>query len=195
MWPPDDDLLAAWRRLVADPDTGGAFAEFVLSPLLAEVARYAPAADPGDHLSAAGDAVLAVLRDPGGYDPSQSPLRSYLRLIAGRKLINHRERDRKHRDNRIPLAAVEDDLPDGNRQGEGDDLPDFDSPALRPVVDSLSADERRVFDLMRAGERATAAFAHALGIADRPTGEQAAEVKRVKERVFKRLQRAAGREA
>ena len=43
---------------------------------------------------------------------------------------------------------------------------------------------------MRLGERKTAAYALALGIADRPAAEQRREVKRVKDRLQKRLERA-----
>ena len=39
MWPPDDELCAAWRRLAADPTTAGAFAELVLPPLEADLRR------------------------------------------------------------------------------------------------------------------------------------------------------------
>lgn len=189
MWPPDAELLAAWRRLVADPDTAGAFAALVLRPLAADLARRNPAADPADLDTAAGDAVLSLLRDPGKYDPARSPLAAYLGLAARGDLLNLWARQRRAARGRVPLDSVELDPPARNEDGGGD-LPGFDSPGLGAVIASLTDAERRVFDLMRAGERATAAFAHALGVADRPPAEQAAEVKRAKERVLKRLQRA-----
>jgi hypothetical protein len=45
---------------------------------------------------------------------------------------------------------------------------------------------------MRAGEKRTEAFAAVLGVADRPADEREREVHRVKGRIIKRLNRAAG---
>ena len=62
-----------------------------------------------------------------------------------------------------------------------------------------NAESRRGFiapmwELMGEGERRTAVFARALGLEDRPPGEQEREVKRVKDRIKKRMQRAGGRD-
>ena len=46
MWPPDDELLTAWQRLVADPAAAGPFAELVLRPLEADLARQFPTPTP-----------------------------------------------------------------------------------------------------------------------------------------------------
>jgi hypothetical protein len=46
---------------------------------------------------------------------------------------------------------------------------------------------------MLAGERATSAFAEAIGKANLPAAEQEREVKRVKDRVKKRLERGGGK--
>ena len=45
---------------------------------------------------------------------------------------------------------------------------------------------------MLAGERRTAVFAAAVGLSDRSLREQAQEVKRVKDRIKKRIERAGG---
>jgi hypothetical protein len=47
-------------------------------------------------------------------------------------------------------------------------------------------------DLMREGEKRTVVFADAAGFSDLPPEEQAREVKRVKDRIKKRIQRAGG---
>lgn len=62
-------------------------------------------------------------------------------------------------------------------------------PPLAAAVAELSDADRAVLALMREGERATAKFAAALGLAG-PPAEQAAEVKRVKDRIIARLKRA-----
>ena len=63
----------------------------------------------------------------------------------------------------------------------------------QPKLGSFTATEQAVFELMRTGERETAAYVPVLGIEHLPEAEQRREVKRVKERILKRLQRAGGR--
>ena len=192
MWPADDTLVDAWAALVADPDTAAAFAELVLGPLTDALARREPLADEDDISTAAGDAVLAVLKRPELYDPARLPLHKYLQLIARRKLMTVWSAGKKHRAGRIPWDAVELDLPARNEETEDDDSPSFDTPELQAVIAGLSVAERAVFDLLLTDERRTAAFAEALGIAGLPVPEQEAEVKRAKDRIKARLKRAAG---
>lgn len=190
MWPPDAELLAAWRVLVADPDVGGAFADLAFGPLAADLARRFPRADPADLDTAAGDSLLAFLKRPARYDPGRSPLPAFLRLIARRKLSHLLAAGRRHRAGRIPWDAVEDDLPGRNPEGAGDDLPGLDAPGVKAAIDDLSGDDRVVWELMLDGESKTPVFAAALGLADRPAAEQAAAVYRVKDRIKQRLKRA-----
>jgi DNA-directed RNA polymerase specialized sigma24 family protein len=190
MWPPDDELLAAWRRLVADPDTAGAFAGAVLPPLEADLARQFRRADPHDVTTAAGDAVLAFLRRPETFDPAKGSLPGFLRLAARRDLINLLNKEKRHHRGQIPWEAVELTHPDRNDGVEVEML--ADSPAVRAVVDALPEADRRVYDLMCDGERDTAVFATVLEIADRPADVQSDEVKRAKDRVKARLRRAGG---
>ncbi len=186
----DDVWLGAWRRLVADPDEGGAFAALVHGPLTDALEDRYPWADPHAVATAVGDAVLAFLRRPAAYDLGRLPLFRYLLLIARRRLSHQREREGRHHRGRIPWDAVELAAPAGN-EWEEDEL-SFQSADLQPVLASLSDAERRVLELMRDGERSTAAFVAALGLADRPVGEREAVVKRVKDRIKARLKRAAG---
>jgi len=191
MWLPDDTLLAAWTRLIDDPDTAAAFAELVLEPLADELAWRVPPATPDEVATAAEIAVLAVIKRPERYDPARLPLPAYLLMIARRKLKTAQTAERRHHKSRIPWDSVEDRLPAQNEDGE-DDGPSFDAPELRAVIAAFTPAERRALDLQRGGERRTAVFADALGIADRPAAEQEAEVKRVKDRILKRLRRAVG---
>jgi hypothetical protein len=62
---------------------------------------------------------------------------------------------------------------------------------LAAVRGAFSAEELRVVMLMLDGERSTDACARVLGLADLPAPEQAREVKRVKDRLGKRLRRLA----
>ena len=61
---------------------------------------------------------------------------------------------------------------------------------LDAKIADLSPEEAQVFRLMREGVRATAAYAEALGIANRPPAEQKATVKQVKDRLLKRMKRS-----
>jgi DNA-directed RNA polymerase specialized sigma24 family protein len=188
MWPPDDQLCDAVRRLVADPTTAGAFAELVLPPLEADLRRHFPRTDPHAVTEAADWAVAAFLRTPTAFDPARGPLPAFLRLAARRDLINILRQDDRHHRGRIPWAGVELAHPAGN---EGEVAETFAGhPELAAAVAGLDEADRAVFELMLDGERDTAVFAAVLGIADRPADEQFDEVKRAKDRVKARLKRA-----
>lgn len=188
MWPSEDELLAGLQAVVADPTSAGVFAESILGPLTIDLGRRFPRAHPDDITTAADDAVLAVLRNPGAFDPTRGPLAGFLRLIARRDLSNLLDKETRHRRGRIPWAAVELAVPARNDRDE--DAPDWSG--LESALDGLSAEDRSVFELMRDGERDTTMFAAALGITDLPTDERTAIVKRAKDRVKARLKRAGG---
>jgi DNA-directed RNA polymerase specialized sigma24 family protein len=190
MWPPDDGLRDSWLRLVADPDTAGAFAAVVLPPLEADLARQFPHADPHDLTTAADWAVVAFLRNPTAYDPSRAPLPAFLRLAARGDYLNIRSGEGRHHRRRIPWDGVELTHPDRKEWEEVASLADH--PAVLAAIEVLPAEDRPVFELLLDGERDTAVFAGALGIADRPADEQADEVKRAKDRIKARLKRAGG---
>lgn len=190
-WPADDDLLAAWGRLAGDPTAGTAFLVVAMPPLVRHLSAGWPAADPHAVESAAADALLWLVKNPGRYDPGRSPLPAFLLLVARRRLSNLLAAERRHRAGKIPWDDVEHALVGGN-EGEGDDAPSFGHPGLQAVIAALSETDRRLFDLMRGGERGTAAFAAVLGVADRPADEREREVKRAKDRIKARLKRAAG---
>jgi DNA-directed RNA polymerase specialized sigma24 family protein len=190
-WPPDDELLEAWRRLVADPDTGTAFVDAVHRPLVAALAGRQRNAHPDDVYTAASNALLWFLEHADRYDPDQSPLRSFMLLVAERRLLNVIASEARHRRRTISGDFVE-DLADERNDGVDDDPLSFDRPELQPVIAALSDVERRVLDLMRGGERDTPVFAEVLGITDGSADEQRHEVKKVKDRIIARLRRAAG---
>ena len=187
-WPPADVLLGAWRRLVEDPDAAAEFAALVLPLLVAGLADRNRGTHPDDVATAAGDAVLAFLKRPGAYDPDRLPLANYLSFIAKRRLQNQWTAERRHHAGRIPWDSVE--LDAAGRNHEGDDSPALDGPELAAVRSQFTDGERRVFELMRDGERRTEAFADALGVAGDP--DAAVHVKRAKDRIKARLKRAAG---
>ena len=187
-WPPADALLGAWRQLIEDPDTAAQFAALVLPPLASALAARNRRADPDDVTAATGDAVLAFLKRPAAYDPARLPLASYLLLIAKRRLLNRLDAEGRHHVGRIPWDCVELDVAGRNEEEEAAET--LDGPELAAVRAQFTDGERRVFQLMRDGERRTAAFAEVLGVAG--DSDSAAVVKRAKDRILARLKRAAG---
>jgi len=190
-WPPDDELLEEWRRLVADSDTGTEFVDAVHAPLVVSLAARRRNADPDAVFTAASDALLWFVEHAGRYDPNRSPLKLFLLMVAERKLLNVIESDLRHRRRTVSGDFIEHAADERNEQVDDDSL-SFDAPELQPVLAALSDVERRVLDLMRGGERATGVFAEVLGITGRSPDGQRHEVKKAKDRILARLRRAAG---
>jgi DNA-directed RNA polymerase specialized sigma24 family protein len=195
-WPDPDVALALWRGLPNDPTAptydAAATADFCaafLGPLGAHLTARWPHAD--EHLvqEAAERAVLEALRRPDGYNPALSPLRAYLCRAARRDLSNLVRAEGRHHRGRIPFDLVADAGAPGNE--EEDDLwASLADPRVAAVLAALDPVERAVWELMLAGERATAEYIPILNITNWPTDEQEREAKRVKDRIKKRLQRA-----
>lgn len=192
-WPEPDELAALYAGLVAGaPLAPSDLAAAALEPLAASLRHQFPGADEHDCRSAAIDAIWDLIQNPAAYDPTRRGLRGFLQMAAAGDFRNFRRRQRKHHAGRESSECVE--LAADERNTLPDDTgPSFDDPPLAVEIDSFAADERAVFELMREGERDTPVFAAALGLGHLSPAEQADAVKRVKDRIKKRLQRAAGR--
>jgi DNA-directed RNA polymerase specialized sigma24 family protein len=192
-WPSPEEAAALFARLVAgDPLAPPVLAEAFLDPLVAHLRIKYPRVDDHAHRAAAADAIISLLKSPAQFDPAQRTLAGYLRMSAEGDLLNFLNREKKHHDRRENWDPVEHDTADRNSGEAGEsDLPSFDHPALAAVIRGLSDVERRVFELLVAGERGTEVFAAALGLADVSPDEQEASVKRAKDRIKQRLKRAA----
>jgi sigma-70-like protein len=212
---PADATAAAhqelYRRLLdGDAVAPSDLAEAFLDQLAAELQRYNPQIDPHLCTEAAEDAILALIKNPRSYNPARGiALLGYLRMSAKGDLQNRQRKERRHADRRAGLEAVELAPAAGKclQDGEADPLQILvrweeieemiaTIPAVPAVVlDGLTEQERTVLELMRRGERRTAAYARALCIVDLPFTEQQRRAKQVKDRLQKRLQRAGyGRE-
>lgn len=191
-WPDPEVCAALYQQLAAggDPVAQSEFAAALLDPLVAFLRATRRGADDHAVQTAAEDAVLSVIHRPAVYDPTKGTLIAFLRMAAVADLGNLRTKEVRHQRYREDRECVE--LPDAaGNTSTSDELPSLDHPALAEVLAALDPTEQRVFELMRAGERRTEAYVPVLGIGGRPTAEHAAEVKRAKERIMKRLQRAA----
>lgn len=192
-WPDPETVADLYNRLCAgDRLAHSEFITAVLDPLAGDLRRWHRGADGHACITAAEDAVLALLHNPAIYDPAKRGLIGFLRMSAEGDLFNALQKEQKHHANRENRDCVE--LPEGDGNSVADepanDLPSFDEPSVAAEIASFTAPERAAFELMRAGERRTTAFAAALGIEHLPADEQAGEAKRVKDRIIKRLQRA-----
>jgi hypothetical protein len=192
-WPEEDELAALHRRLCeGEPLAVSDFLAAVFEPLACHLRRWRPGADEHACLTAAGDAALALVRNPAIYDPARRTLKGFLCMAAECDLLNELEKEARHHRNRDHPDCVE-LAPDGRNPLPGSaegEQPSFDDPRLAAEIARFTPAERAVFELMRAGERLTAAYVPALGVGHLPKDEQEREVKRAKDRITKRLQRA-----
>jgi hypothetical protein len=196
-WPGANDLAAILNLLhTGDPLARSDFADAVMEPLVSHLRRCRVEADDDAYWTAAGDAVLSVINNPAVYDPNRGPLRSFLCMSAEGDLRNALKRERRHHTGRENRDCVELAAADGNTRQESRvvDGRSFDDPEVAAEVAGFSSADHGVFELMRGGERETAAFAPVLGVGHLPRDEQSRAVKRAKDRIIKRLRRV-GRKA
>jgi hypothetical protein len=199
-FPCAEEGLALHLRLCAgdDPVAVADLYRVYLGPLSAWLEARCPCLDPHLWQTAAEDAVMTYAMRPSAYDPRRAGLAAYLRLAARGDLLNILRAQNKHRQKRIAWSAVEQAADAGN-VFESDPEPleqlarEEEAAAARVVLCAVAQtctdEERRVLDLMLAGEHKTDAFAVALGLADRPAAEQRRAVKKVKDRLKQRLKR------
>jgi hypothetical protein len=159
---------------------------------------------------AAVTACVSYMKRPAQYDPARAPggLLQYLIMAAHRDLLNARSRIQRQGEAE-PLSLVELRAQRRNTQlrlvqvagagQEGNPEETLDAQqrtaelrAQLAAQEALMATEaeRMVLRLMAAGERDTPVFAQALGIGALPPEVQQREVKRVKDKIKKRLERA-----
>jgi DNA-directed RNA polymerase specialized sigma24 family protein len=189
-FPPPAEGLALHRRLTAadDPVAPADFARAYLEPLAAALGRKFPRTDPHLVEQAAAEALLGVIKRPGCYAPGGRQLRGYLLMAARADLLNLLRAEQRHQTGRTPLDRVELPAAGGNQSTVGDGparLSDY--PVLAAVRAALPEPDRRVLDLMCQGERRWEAFAAVLGVGDRPRAEWRPAVKRVTDRITRRL--------
>lgn len=193
-FPSAEDAMRLHERLLTDdPFASLEVCEAFLAPLTNRLERASPGADPHQLAEAAETALLDYCDAPQKYKPHQSALASYLLMLARADLANLQQRESR-RQRRRELVELE-RLP-GNTSQEQPLLrlvEQEETIAMRAAVDAVAAEanpkERCVLRLITEGAKATAPFAEALGITDRPVEEQQDEVLREKDKMKKRLKR------
>jgi hypothetical protein len=202
LFPSQEEGLSIHRRLLeGDPIAPSDLAALFLGPLADWLIRHnRRSIDPDFCVEAAEETVLALIHNPASWNPGRQGLPAYLRMAAHRDLLNILARESRHRRGRQSLEAVELSSHAGKYLGQEDDpsrhlqLEEAVREARNGIPASLreglTAQERVVLDLMLQGERKTEFYARACGIGHLSIKEQRREVKRVKERLQKRWDRA-----
>lgn len=197
-----EDALCLHRRLLERDPVGPAdFAAAFLKPLIAWLQTTHAGVDPMACEEAADEAIVGLLNNPTAYDPDRLGVEAFLRMAAQRDLLNLLRKERRHHRNRRDLKVVEHASADGKYLMREDDpslpLQIEEAKEHRTPPDALwqplTDVERRFWEQMEQGEWRTPAFAIILGITHLPASEQRREVKRVKDRLKKRLERSGGK--
>jgi DNA-directed RNA polymerase specialized sigma24 family protein len=205
--PSASEALVLWEHLRDhDPTATADLVDAYLDHLTETLLKQNPRIDPHFCITAAEDALISLFKNPDSYNPRRLPLDRYLAMSARGDLRNALAKETRARIGQIPFSDVELSTDAGNYQSEETTDPlelienrDFlAATEVAPVVpmetlDGLSPEEARVFELQQVGERRTFVFARALGLAGLSPMEQAREVKRVKDRLKKRLERGRGK--
>ncbi len=168
-----------------------------LPGLLTYLQRRFSRVDPHLCEEAAATTLIDYVKAPERFDPSRGELGRYLQMSARRDLFNLLRRERRQRPGHVLRFSVEIVEEHGNPFQEDEPLDrlvrDEEAAQRDALLRSIEAEcdepERRVLRLMLEGEADTAAFAAALGIGHHSAEEQARAVKRVKDRIKKRIGR------
>jgi RNA polymerase sigma-70 factor (ECF subfamily) len=197
-----EDALTLYRRLLErDPVAPADFAAAFLKPLIAWLQSTNSGVDPMACAEAADEAIICFLNNVSGYDPQRLGVEAFLRMAAQRDLQNLLRKERRHHHHRHDWNVVEHASEYGKYLGMDDD------PSLRLQIEEarqrqappdevwqkLTEAERRCWEQMQQGERSHSVFAIILGVTHLPEDEQRREVKRVKDRLKKRQERAGGK--
>jgi len=200
----DDELLLHGRLVAADPTATADLAEQYLAPLIEWLVGHNDR-----HVSkelfeeAASEALVSLMKRPQSFRPERSsgarPLFSYLCMSAQRDFQNILLRERRHTEGRRSLDSVEHSPDAWKYLGRDDDpaltlviheeLTQGDQNILAPALDGLSDEEQQALRLMLDGERKTDVFARVLRLDHLPKPEREREVKRVKDKLKKRIER------
>jgi hypothetical protein len=198
--PSRKEELDLHRRLAdLDPTAPVDVAVAYLTPLIHWLAKFHKRAPEDLRNEAAEDAICNLSRDPGTYDPSRGKsLWGFLKMSAAGDLINAlaKEKRNKKAENLVELSMVDGkcslgDEGDPSVTAENCEEARIIKIKILPVVrKGLSDKELRVLDLILDGEKKTDVYAEACGISHLPKDEQEKEVKRIKGKVNKRIERA-----
>jgi RNA polymerase sigma-70 factor (ECF subfamily) len=180
------ELHAALVR--GDPTASARIFEALLDPLVERLIYKWKTLDLQKLEDQATDSLIGYVSNPQRYDPQRASLLTYLTLDADGDLKNAYRSSRHDREQLT--SDVEDALSQRNETTDVELSVEDDRVFLARLQEAFPDEcDRRVIYLLLEGERSTSVYATALRISDLPVYEQRAEVKRVKDRIKKRLAR------
>lgn len=197
---PDDEALHA-RLVAGDPTASADLAATHLAGLVGALRARFPNVDRSLLETAAIDLLLDLAETPARYDPARGGLRAYLTMATGGDVLNALRAERRRARHLVPVENVELLQRAGNLLVSGPEDPADIVSRQEPLDPRLVVQLRGSFDdrewevvqLMLEGERRTAIYADLLGLPLQSEVDRARDVKRVKDRLRKRLQRLAAR--
>lgn len=195
-----EQALEVHRRLLLGEPTAPLDAtELLLGPLTGRLRAQWPKLNRDACHDAATEVLVQYLQAPARYDPARASVLSWLFLEAHRDLINDYESKQKSFER---AWMVEADLPADRTTGEPAQLDEYLPPTemtprlgpsriLTAIRDALpdDRDRRLLWVIGDEGSRATDEAAEILGLMHLPPAERAAEVRKNKDRIMKRLRR------
>lgn len=199
--PSHEAIDQAYQRLLAgEPDAPSDLIALLLEPLIATLTRSFPSLPPDLITDTVTDSLLRFVQDPARFNPARGSLWNYLMMDARGDLRHAWQKEHRRLQREQPFDPVAHDLPDRNSNVEeiimralapdgipaGQDMADLIA-RLRAAI--THPHDWQVVRLMIAGERSTAVYAQALGIADLPPAEQRKRVKQAKDRLRVKLKR------
>ncbi len=174
--------------LSGEPTASARVFETLLGQLIGRLEFKWPILDRRDIEEQAADSLISYITNPHRYDPHRASLLTYLTLDADGDLKNaYRSPRRRHEQ----LAGDVEDPPfQRNETTDAELFAEDDRVLFARLRDAFPSEaDRQVIHLLLEGERSTPVYAEVLGIADLSPEVQKAEVKRVKDRIKKRLVR------
>jgi hypothetical protein len=186
--------------LADDPTAPNDLAEAYLEPLVAWLAEIDARVSSEVQVEAAEDALLALIRNPRSYSPERQTLKAYLRMSARGDMRNLLAKERRHKNGQVSWKRVELSPDAGKYLGREDDpslpmqLAEEDQSERNSIPDSLrkklSKTDLRGMELILRKERRNEIFVELYGLRHLPAKEQFRQVKRIKDRLKKVLERA-----
>jgi hypothetical protein len=196
---------AAWQQqrheriLRQDATAFAELCETALPHLVAFLQQKFPGADPHLHENTAIDCLLAYHANPTQYDPARLPLFAYLRMATRYDMLTAVKQTHRQQQRTISLddPAIESQLaqmlePD-DEQLLDEWLAEYTNESVAAILagvdELLEEQEKQILFLMLEGERRTERYATLMGLADADVPTQQHEVKKVKDRINKKLRR------
>jgi RNA polymerase sigma-70 factor (ECF subfamily) len=189
--PPAAELALHERVLAGDPIAPADTFEVFMDPLVLALCSDLSCGEDDAH-DGAIDALFAYLDDASRYDRGRGRLSTYLMNIAKKRVIDRlRSRRSAGRREGAFAEAVVLRLPDPKERMETD----VEGRQLWQKVAEEVPDERdrRVLELVLAGERSTDVLAQALGLSGLAPDDQRRAVKQNRDRLMKVLERLGRR--